>query len=587
MESGLRKDLIQDMLEDQMNAIRSGDIEGFIKWFRHNHYDEHYVRRWFRGYAILKEHPDTCTYEIQEYHVNQDTTISLTLKFCLHYINYDEEQVNIEYVLEFDESSVYIVRSSIAVNPGEWYDRTNALNESKVSELILKLNHLGKKRKEAGLKQWWTEETIVKYCRKTTEKVRANAYSRAIPKSVRFRNTHSEIDCAGAMADMLTMTAARMIFMIGKESLPDVVKLVNEIGKRQVALKEYGGEEDDIAIQELSLKPHFNLDEVLAYKEENQPIFASCVELCSIYNALLYLSGMEQDKIFMVTQPFHYLTLFRMEKGAYVLSTNEIMPMSKNRLYGDTEITRIFSPIYYMDDAGQTNMPEELEMRVRNLFAESVPMFELPEVKERVNVIPCGFEPDLSFSHYQSPEELHQTLREYVYKMGMEFPDSTFSWAKYSYQTLLVYRPEVYFNYSVKSVEVLEFASTYETLAQVQGWLDEHVTQGSIFEEYDRIMTADQVIRHKLGRDHDIALFLAVVGEVIGIAEKSGVILTDVSSYAVFEKPEQQVEIYDVKQKCVVDGLEGEIVVAFDKKNSIAIYNEKEISTPFWLAEMK
>ncbi|PJI06512.1 MULTISPECIES: hypothetical protein [Clostridium] len=586
------KKLLADMVNDQIISLKSGSIEEFMKWFKLNNYDDYYVRRWFNGYAVRLAQPEDCKFKFTKIECETNNIIYLQVIIKLNYKSFDDETITFDYKVNYDikKSILQIVDYSIKVKNGKWADAPQPTSESlsklPINYFSLNMEFLKNKYAYFNDEEWWEDKEITEICKHSKEYLKANFYCRAIPKSVRFRNTHPEIDCAGLLSDIMTMTTARLAFYIGNEDLVSTAQKINLISKKNFIPRTNNEKDLKISVRELSLLPLYNIDELLAFKKNDDVIQASCAEMTSFYATLLRHAGMSSKNVFVVAQPFHYLTMFKLDRGYYIEHVNEIMPMSKTRLYEDTEVTRIFSPIYYLDESGQTNMPIEVENYVKKYFRESVPIFSIPKVTNRTNVLPIDLESKISIKNCANPIELHKRIKKYVYMMSMKYPDSTFTWAKYSYQTLFVCQPEVYLIWSLKSQYSQRFSKKFTCLNQIFEWIKTELEMKSIFEENERIMTADQVIRHKKGNIKDRALFIATISTLCSCSIYSGIVITSESSYAVLYDEIEKLRIYDSENLKLVSKIKGNIVVAFDDKNSYSIFQSSKDEAPRWLKKI-
>ncbi|BCJ94846.1 hypothetical protein acsn021_24150 [Anaerocolumna cellulosilytica] len=566
-----KRDLIIIMAEEQVKALEKGDIESFMQWFRVDPYEEYYVKRWFSGYTVKVVNPKDCVMQSLQINEHSDCLYDVLLLIALHYEKYDTEIAIFQYKVKYNSEleNISIIDSYISLkNENQFYNPlVNKRNVNGNIETNKKL--LFSSIQENSIK-WWKDEEIIDLCKNSRETIKANLYTRSITKSVRFRNTHPEIDCAAILSDMMSYRSAALAYFFKSGSIEELIMNVHEFAKINMKLRtsEVGNQTGyTYTVQELSLLPQHNIDELYALKKEKLPVEASCVEITNFYINMLRLGGMKSENIFVTIQPFHYLTYFKIGNSYYIENTNEIMRMSPKRLYGDTDVSRIVSPIYYLDASGQTNIPKEVLSNLYKKYEEGIPIFKLPEASSKQNILPFEADKDINVNNCVTPMELHKRFKKYVFEMSMKHPDSPFTWAIYSYQTLMVKKPQVYILSSLKSQEVKMLSSKLNTLEVILDWIRGNIKEGSIFLEEERIMTADQTIRHKKGSPKDKAMLLSVLSYFNCISEESEVIVTDIGAYAVLYK-NSKYNIFDCNTLTQVNEIEGSVIVAFSRENN-------------------
>jgi len=96
----------------------------------------------------------------------------------------------------------------------------------------------------------------------------------------------------------------------------------------------------------------------------------------------------------------------------------------------------------------------------------------------------------------------------------------------------------------------------------------EQMGKKSIFPEKDRIMTADQCIRHQTGGIKDRAVFL-MAALMKFLNARGFVVFTKKYDYIVYRLHlSKECQIYNVSLEKKSKSLEGEIVLTFDNSNS-------------------
>lgn len=571
------------ILDELVQGFLTGDLELFMKRFKLDIVSDYYLRRWFSGYAIKVASPISCKYNIESIQDLKENYVSIT-KFQLDYEDNDSETVYLKMIAQRDSNQNLVV-TDVQVNlvHPQWPDKTD--NNYPVDVDTVKNEIYKIESSKYKTKNWWEDKELIDIYSKSEDLLKPSIYARAIPKSVRFRNTHPEIDCAAVLSDMMSYKSARLVYILKEGSIGDRIKKINSFYERTLKAKTYSEvkKEDPsyFPARELSLVSLYNIDETyyLLKTVENPEI--SCVDLASLYTSLFRLSGMTETDVYVVIQPFHYLTVFKLPKSYYIISLNEIMPMGKKRLYGDTEVTRILTPTRFIDSEGQTNMSDDFYGILQEFFKNGIPIFSIPKAKEFINVLPSDICKCPTVDEYDSPEELNRAMVKYVFEMSKKYPASPFTWAKYSYQTLLVNQPQAYALWSIKSNEIVNFATNFTSVEQLLKWTSDNIKCESIFQEDHRIMTADQVLRNSMGGFKDKALFIYSVLKNVNLLKTGGVVITGENSYVILKGAE--LSIIDCKNLILVSEIEEEIILAFDYEICYTNLTKSESKKPEWL----
>ncbi len=579
--------LMNNRLEE---AFILGDIEGFMKWFKLDTVSDYYMRRWFTGYGIKVESPSNCIISVNSFENKLEDNFSCELIVKLTYSNHCSEVVRFNLLVKSgnEDLPVKIIEAKVSLIHPEWQDVPK--NKITSDEKLIRDKIFSEKKESYLKKKWWELKELIDISCQSTDYLRASLYARAIPKTVRFRNTHPEIDSAAILSDMMSYRAARLAFLWRNDDLPTQLKKMVDFGQEVLIPKSYddirGDHTSFFPARELSLLPLYNFDESFAIIEMNGKADVSCAEISSFYASLLRLGGINPQDLFVVIQPFHYLTIFKLPKGYYIISLNEVMPMKVDRLYGDTEVNRVVTPTFFIDGLGQTNMASEVFQKTCDFFKNGIPIFKMPTALEKVNVLPIDIDHFPTSKDYDTPERLNYFLIKYVFEMSKKYPESPFTWAKYSYQTLMVSQPQVYIIWSLKSMEIQQFSKEYNSIEEIISWIKENVNIQSIFEEYHRIMTADQILRWKRGNDKDKALFLYSLVKSADIVQKGGVIITTKGSYTLLCYGEGY-DIIDSKTLNVVPNIIGEILISFDEKSCLSRVAKQVGKAPDWIDLIK
>jgi len=578
--------LLGQMADDQARAFEAGDLAAFMHWFDLDLVSNYYMRRWFTGYAVKVAVPQKCRVQIQKVEFHAPDEIACQFVFHLSYAAFEEETVYFENLVRRclepgNEGGWRISESSVELAQKAWPDQPN--EQSFYSPAY------GKSGSELSQEPCWWEGELADLARSSRDYLKPSLYARGLAKSTRYRSTHPEIDSAVLIANMASTRACRLAFSLGTTDPALYLQRLRDYGQQLMVGKNYEAlrqaNRSYFPAKELSLQTLYSLDEVFAFRDRSpdHPVEVNCPEITAFYVSLLRLLGLHPWDSFVLIQPFHYLSFLQLARGYYILSGHEIIPMSQRRLYGDTEVTRLVSPAFYLDQSGLSNMPTELVHQLQDLLHRCIPIFALPERNKDSDSLPLQAESFASLQTCATPEQLSGMIRQQMFHLSRCYPSSPFTWAKYAYQTLLVAQPQTYLAWSLKAPECKAFAQEQGNFESALGWMQHELSDGSIFEEPDRIMTADQVVRHQRGSARDRAIFLYTIARLLERARGGGVVLTNSRSYAVLSDMQGQV-IYDCSSLQEVTAIEGKILLAFDEQESFDPLRDRQSTKPDWLA---
>ena len=568
---------ITGLMDEQVEALLRGDEELFLKRVLVNGYDKYYLQKWFQGYAVQKASPIKCDYQIIHVdHLGNDT-YNVNIILNVFYLEYDNEEISILYSVKYDSEAdnILIIKAEISIKD-DVFDCVEEESSGLKEEDFRIYN-------KSGNEESWNQSELLEIIRHSKEDISPMIYARAIKKSVRFRNTHSEIDSAHVLSDIMSLKVQKIAEKIHGNSLEDTIKKLMNTVKNSVVSKSYSDLNDDISIRELSLLEQFSFDENLDFQKDGA-IPMSCVELCSFYMCVLLLAGIDIKDIYVLTQPFHYLLLFKYENDFYIINSSEILKMSSTRIYMGTEVTRIFNPFLYLDE-NTTDMNENILETIVKRISKAVPIFELPHNRNQNTLIESDDLFDFNGEMKNGAERFHTCFLKYVFLMAEKYRDSVFTWAKYSYQSLYVCHPQAYFLSSVKDTKVQKFAESINTIQDLINYVFYEIDDESIFLEAGRVMMPRQVLDHKKGLSKDKALLMAVTIHVKKLSDEVAIVYSDKGDYVWIKSSDGVRKIYDIGRKEKVPEIDGDVLLAWNNTNLYSRFIDGERNEK-WLSEI-
>lgn len=538
--------ILSDKAERLVAAFEHGNAEDFVKEFQLDTVSNYYMNRWFHGYAVNVETPKRVTLNILDINSVTNSVFWCQTRLCMIYEkSYDEEVIfNWKVIWKSEDETLRITETTMELKQPDWKKN---IKEIDLAQIKINLEQI-KDKTVSNVINW--AEVTERQADLDGKCIPASVFSRAIAKSVRYRNTHPQIDSAAILADMMSLRMARFAYEMKAFDVIGMLEMINSYAQKYFKTKTYDEFKEEgiseYSPKELSLLPLYSIDETLDESKSKDITEVSCVNLASFYVGLLRLGGVDPSRVFVVIQPFHYLTVLEHEDQYFTISSNEVYPMTPERLYGDTEVVRIVSPSYYIDKNGEATVSEEEYHNIERTFHKGIPIFTLPKYEKDCCQWPNDMKELLQMQNYTSPEAYHQGIVEFVKEKDRAYPNSVYTWALYAYQTLLVMKPQAYLIWSIHSQDAVKFSKKIQSIDMLLKWMKENLDEGSIFEEKERIMTADQVLRNKKGCAKDKGVLFYTIIKLLYPEKAGGVLLTERSECYVEVEENGECYAYDM-----------------------------------------
>lgn len=410
--------------------------------------------------------------------------------------------------------------------------------------------------------KWWRKETFLRYVEQEEHELSADLYARAVPRTIRFRESHPFLEGASLLSNMMSQ---RIINIAGKIYDPKRFQLLanlhNALSRK--LLVRLVREDRDNTWASKYLVPWYGYDELFAMRTEEGAIEGNCQMVMAVYYALLRLCGVPCKDLFVVRIENHEALVVRDGEHLYFVNSDEISELSERFLFHSRNIDKIYNEKWILTASGVTNLTD----RQMSYFSKNqkIGNFILPDgIGSRIGD-PVLTDDDFPCIRDFNQTEYYKKVVTYVFENSRLYPDSAFTWAKYAYQSLYVKKPESYLCWSVQSRQVVRYVETVKSMTdmiQVLTSFDQH----SIFPESGRIMTADQVIRHKTGNPLDQATLL-YAWYFLKRNRECAICLTERNTCFVFEEG-GLVWFYELETDLKKNEITDAVVLAFDKSQS-------------------
>jgi hypothetical protein len=509
-------------------------------------------RNWFSGY-ILNPSLKRATIALTAVSL-EASGITAKCRIQLCYGEFDPcEEIHIYTIAKVEESAEYRI---------VWLSKPKKNFPGDKRGLAQRLNFeysLGDSKRE-----WWLQDewrAIAWQCR---DPLPGSVYARAIPRNIRFREAYPMLECAAILAEMMSLKVVQLAAQVYSPHPLDLLKNLYYGSKDRIVVQLTRPDRDNTWSSKL-MAPWFGFDEMDRLRGASQTVISNCAPAMSVFYAILRLGGIKSRNLYQLRLHNQDIILIQKERELFLLSSDEVVKLTPRTLYHTRKLTKIFNDHLYWTNLGATNMGIAQQERVRS-FLRTADIFDFNfQVLSTMPVAEDGAElPGLN--EISDPAALNREIKKKVLHYSGAAPLAPFTWAKYAYQTLLVSKPSAYAACSLQSAVVKTGLQQWKNREEFFLYL-KLLDRKSIFIENDRIMIADQVIRHRQGDAKSLAL-LAFCWFRLREDCFSLVLITTAGAYCI-RQDASGLEIYDMQRMETVNRWEGGAVLAFDEKNEM------------------
>ena len=560
-----RKELILKSVAEMAAAFQKRDKDSFLRFFSLSVVEHFYLAKFFDNYtckSIL-----ACDYSIKEVCDER-----FDLKFDLKYIDGDAESIKLmlSYVLIDDIVCVKKVKTRCLtghINVNRTMQQDKDMKDILVSISHVKHNH--------ALDAY---HNIMSIQSKTVEPNCQKKYMRALSGSIRYRMANPIIDCAIILSNMLSPKLIMTYDKTKQSRNLDNLKIANRLFDMMFIHKSYDNVTDDarkFPFRELSLEQAYNnFDELLhLYIQSNmQPIPIMCSEISPLYTAWMSLMGITEEKQFMISLPFHYMSYVSIENKDYLIDVNNITCINGKEVYGSYDyMTGISTAQYYVDQAGHTNMEHNYYQKMMNNIKKSLRCFSFERGETSWDTINTRVDLPTICKESEGVER-QKRLLEYTYVMSNFYPESSYTWAKYVHQSIIVGFPQCYVLYGLQDSRFIEWCRHIQTMQQLKDYIS-GLEEGSIFSLPYQLMTVLQVLHHGVGNENEKMLLFYSVSRVKKWITKGYLVITSEGAFVVYKKENDNLFVINTKNETTM--MDGEIYIAFNEEEHYSKWDGK------------
>lgn len=542
--------------------LKSNNVKGWINLFFT--YDEIAIfaqKRWYERY-ISENAPVKQDVRINKAETIDSMTISAEIEIMFEYNDYlpkhEIYKYEISWVKELEQCKII------------WIERIKKpfLVSSKVELDSMELEV----PKDIEIESLWDANKILEYICKSKEKLPSKIYARSITRNIRARESHPFLEGASLLANMMSI---RVIYLAKKiysdNRLQLLANLHNSLGNKM--LVRLVRSDRDNSWTSKYVVPWYGYDELYQSKNIEGVIEGSCQMIMAIYYSILRLCGVPCSEIYLIRVEDHEAIIVNDNNKRYLVNPDEIVELTERFLYHSKNISKIYNEKWILTTDAISNMSSEQAKFIERIVGQS--SFEYPQYKNANLDMYIDDRDELPSIKELSICEYSNQIKEYVFRNSIEYPDSSYTWAQYAYQTIYVSKPETYLVWSLQNSVVKQTIKGIDSFADIITLLNGY-SDDSIFLEEDRIMTSDQVIHYRCGGAKDKTILL-YSWFALKMKVTCAICITMDAAYFVFEE-DNIVYFYDLRLGTKSKEVDN-IIVALDYRQSWFYGQKKVINT--------
>ncbi len=414
---------------------------------------------------------------------------------------------------------------------------------------------------------WW-ENALLKEEESENEELQHIQLARAITRNIRFREAHIQLECASIMTTMMSRVIPNICrqLELPNENSQQNLKYIYDILMDKFHLQITRPDRDNTWASKY-LAPWYGIEEILSGKEVGKRIAVSCNFFMSTLYVLLRWSGFRASQLVqfrIINQD--YLIVKTFDNKLFFISHDNLTLCSQSTIYPSGTINRVFGAEWFIDFKGNDAEISPLLLEEYNLIAKNtfLPIYNSIVIEGGTMTVT----PNLDSSDFRNA----------VLRSGNCTKSSIYPWIRYANQTLCVSKPETYIYWSIQS----NWGNVdFHNEEEIYQYVDQMGTE-SIFPENDRLMTADQCIRHQTSGTKDRAVFLLAAFKKYFNAQGC-VVFTKKYDYVVYKFDQNSKWIlYNVNLQEKSKLIEGEIILAFNNTNSYCVLQNENCEKQEW-----
>jgi len=552
----LNKIIINRIVEKLKEALKKHDLSIWMDLF-YSEDDIAYEAQkiWFEKY-IIELNPATYKFVIMNTSIDELNAV-LMCRIEIEYKDFDPLYETHIYTIEYVED-----HKDFCITWLEKIREQFLTSEKNSSHWINYINNID----HESHVDWWKNNVLIEAAYDVNDPDSPLIYARAIARNIRFREAHPMLECASILSGIMSLKLVQLAASIFNNNKLKYLANVYNTTKDTVLVKLIRDDRDNTWASKF-LAPWYGFDEMLLFRDDKGLISGSCPSYMSLLAAMLRIGGYAANEVIQIRIGNQDALIVSINECNYLISSGKIEKLTIKSIYLLKKINKIFSDYYFWTEQGLTNIDKDKIEFYKKSIASRMPIFDFSWNLNNKYIETYDLDhitlPNLLSN--EDPVSLNEDIRKTIIGLSKKYPNSVFTWAKYASQTLYVSKPETYLCWSIQSQNVRSKVANWNSLDEIIEEIKEFLNI-SIFLESDRIMTADQVLRHKRGDDKSIALLIFCWFK-LKKNNKSYVLINKKSTYCAYKEGMEWTYL-DVKswEKRTP---ESNILLAFDDKTSI------------------
>lgn len=555
------EEIVKEFLSQTEQAIQTKDFNRWLEIFPWD--DDVYIeaqKNWFTS-KFIDRNVDRIHMDILQQEINHKNIFVKTLMF----LEYEDGQ---------NEEETYLFKLECADDLRDWsvvgYEKERKQFGS--GDFDVNKEIYFDKKTIGDQYKWWMDSELINQVKGSLDPESSGFYARAVSRNIRFREAHPILESAAVLSNMMSLRLCKYIFNLFDHDNYKLLVNVYNAFKNSFQVKLIRDDRDNTWNSKY-VAPWYGFDELFNMRDENGIIYGSCNSYMTFMTSLLRLGGYDDKNLFQMRLGNQDIVLIK-GKEDYLLTSDGLESINENTSYYKKDVDKVFNDQWYFTNNGDLNIDDDEADSICKSIEEKIPFLNFhPINRHNVKNERLGLSVP-SLDEFYSTDELCRYLKKKVICLSKKNPYSVYTWAKYAYQTIYVTKPEAYASWSVQNGMTRNFLDVIETEKELVEYILK-LKDTSVFLEDDRIMTADQVIRHGKAGGKDRALFMFAWYR-FKKCHSGAVFLTDKGNYVAYKGEEDWI-VWNTDSMRRVDSISFDSTyICFDDKRSLCSFNENQ-----------
>lgn len=437
-----------------------------------------------------------------------------------------------------------------------WMEKENVLSFMGHCELKSIINNVQKKAEQIGeLKKVGKDFNSI------------SQYSRLITKNIRYRQSNPMIECASILSCMMSEYVYKIAKkIISNKKRVNIIYIYNSLIKL-FRIQIFRNERQNNWSSKITI-PWYGLEELLAIHKKEERVPVNCQLFMSLFYSILRICGLSSENLLIFRIDYHDYLIIKQENKLYITDNSSLHFVTKKNMLPFT-----YNKVLLYDETWVNTVSDINHYSIKSLKEFILFLLKYRKTKKDKTTLEYNWKINTKLKDF-----VH-----YVLSNSILQPNSSYVWAKYSFQTLYTGKPESYVYWSINNITLKKSLNFLQNDTDLYKFIQK-IEKQSIFLEKNRLMTSDQIIRCKCGDNKSLAVFLYSIlkNKFDGIG---GIIITQNHNYCAFCNNNIW-KLYDIKTFKTTKLIKGKIILIFNENSSYFPINEEYTKCPKWFIDL-